>query len=61
MKKKSFIVHDLETNEEILISSAAFCFATTENGVTLVDIGDTNFEVKETIKEVQSLYEETEG
>lgn len=27
MKKKSFIVHDKKTGEEILIASTSFCYA----------------------------------
>lgn len=54
MKKKSFIVHDKETGEEILIASASFCYA-------VVNTEDREFEVAESIKVVQSLYEETEG
>lgn len=61
MKKKSFIVHDRETGEEILIASAEFCYAVVYNGVTTVNTADTAFAVTESIQVVQSLYEETEG
>ena len=61
MKKKSFIVHDKETGEEILIASASFCYAVVSNNTTLVSTNDQEFEVAESIKVVQSLYEETEG
>lgn len=61
MKKKSFIVHDKETGEEILIASALFCYAVVNNGDTVVNTEDREFEVAESIKVVQSLYEETEG
>lgn len=61
MKKKSFIVHDRETGEEILIASAAFCYAVVSNNTTLVSTNDQEFEVAESIQVVQSLYEETEG
>lgn len=60
MKKKSFIVHDSVTNEEILIAAGAFCYAFCNDGDTLVDVGDERLSVSETIKEIQSLYEETE-
>lgn len=61
MKKKSFIVHDRETGEEILIASAAFCCATVIGENTTV-ITETNmFAVTESIQVIQSLYEETEG
>lgn len=60
MKKKSFIVHDEETGEEILIASASFCYAVVSNGATLVSTNDQEFLVAESIKVVQSLYEETE-
>lgn len=61
MKKKSFIVHDKKTGEEILIASASFCYAVVNNGDTVVNTEDREFEVAESIKVVQSLYEETEG
>lgn len=61
MKKKSFIVHDKETGNEILIVSAAFCYAVVNEGDTEVNTGDTTFTVTESIQVVQSLYEETEG
>lgn len=61
MKKKSFIVHDRETGEEILIASATFCYAIVSNGITLVATDNQGFEVAESIQVVQSLYEETEG
>lgn len=61
MKKKSFIVHDKETGEEILIASTSFCYAVVSDDTTLVSTEDQEFEVAESIKVVQSLYEETEG
>lgn len=61
MKKKSFIVHDKETGNEILIASAAFCYAVLNEGVTEVNTEDTIFAVTESIQVVQSLYEETVG
>jgi hypothetical protein len=61
MKKKSFIVHDKKTGEEILIASTSFCYAVVSNDTTLVSTEDQEFEVAESIKVVQSLYEETEG
>lgn len=61
MKKKSFIVHDKETGEEILIASAAFLYAVVNDGDTIVNTEDREFEVTESIQVVQSLYEETEG
>lgn len=61
MKKKSFIVHDKETGEEILIASAAFCYAVVYKGITTVSTVDSTFTVTESIQVVQSLYEETEG
>lgn len=61
MKKKSFIVHDKETGEEILVASSSFCYAVVNNGTTSVNTMDREFEVTESIKVVQSLYEETEG
>lgn len=59
-KKKSFIVHDEDTNEEILIASTSFCYAIVEDGTTVININDMEFRVLETLQEVQSLYEETE-
>jgi hypothetical protein len=61
MKKKSFIVHDKKTGEEILIASTSFCYAVVSDDTTLVSTEDQEFEVAESIKVVQSLYEETEG
>lgn len=61
MKKKSFIVHDKKTGEEILIASTSFCYAVVSDDITLVSTEDQEFEVAESIKVVQSLYEETEG
>lgn len=61
MKKKSFIVHDKKTGEEILIASTSFCYAVVSDNTTLVSTEDQEFEVVESIKVVQSLYEETEG
>lgn len=61
MKKKSFIVHDKETGEEILITAAAFLYAVVVKGRTLVNTEDQEFTVTESIQVVQSLYEETEG
>lgn len=61
MKKKSFIVHDKKTGEEILIASTSFCYAVVSDDTTLVNTEDQEFEVVESIKVVQSLYEETEG
>ena len=61
MKKKSFIVHDKKTGEEILIASTSFCYAVVSDDTTLVSTEDREFEVAESIKVVQSLYEETEG
>lgn len=61
MKKKSFIVHDKKTGEEILIASTSFCYAVVSDDTTLVSTEDQEFEVVESIKVVQSLYEETEG
>lgn len=61
MKKKSFIVHDKKTGEEILIASTSFCYAVVSDDTTLVSTEDQDFEVAESIKVVQSLYEETEG
>lgn len=61
MKKKSFIVHDKKTGEEILIASTSFCYAVVSDDTTLVRTEDQEFEVAESIKVVQSLYEETEG
>lgn len=61
MKKKSFIVHEEATNEEVLIASATFCYAVVVDGVTQICVGDGFCSVRETIQEVQSLYEETEG
>lgn len=61
MKKKSFIVHDKETGEEILIASASFCYAVVNDDTTVVNTEEREFEVAESIKVVQSLYEETEG
>lgn len=61
MKKKSFIVHDKKTGEEILIASTSFCYAVVSDNTTLVSTEDQEFEVAESIKVVQSLYEETEG
>lgn len=61
MKKKSFIVHDKKTGEEILIASTSFCYAVVSDDTTLVNAEDQEFEVAESIKVVQSLYEETEG
>lgn len=61
MKKKSFIVHDKETGNEILIASAAFCYAVVNEGDTEVSTQDSVFTVTESIQVVQSLYEETEG
>lgn len=61
MKKKSFIVHDKKTGEEILIASTSFCYAVVSDDTTLVSTEDQEFEVTESIKVVQSLYEETEG
>lgn len=60
MKKKSFIVHDKETGEEILIASTAFCYAEVTKGDTQVNTIDRVFTVTESIQVVQSLYEETE-
>ena len=60
MKKKSFIVHDKKTGEEILIASTSFCYAVVSDNTTLVSTEDQEFEVAESIKVVQSLYEETE-
>ena len=61
MKKKNFIVHDKKTGEEILIASTSFCYAVVSDDTTLVSTEDQEFEVAESIKVVQSLYEETEG
>lgn len=61
MKKKSFIVHDKKTGEEILIASTSFCYAVVSDDTTLVSTEDQEFEVAESIKVVQSLYEETES
>lgn len=61
MKKKSFIVHDKKTGEEILIVSTSFCYAVVNDDTTVVNTEDQEFEVAESIKVVQSLYEETEG
>lgn len=61
MKKKSFIVHDKKTGEEILIASTSFCYAVVSDDTTLVSTEDEEFEVAESIKVVQSLYEETES
>lgn len=61
MKKKSFIVHDKETGEEILIASASFCYAVVSDDTTLISTDDEEFKVAESIKVVQSLYEETES
>lgn len=61
MKKKSFILHDKETGEEILIASDAFCYAEVINGDTEVNTTDKVFTVTESIQVVQSLYEKTEG
>lgn len=61
--KKSFILHERTTGEEILIASSTFCYATARMGIVTVCIGDGNitFEVTESIKVIHSLYEETEG
>ena len=40
MKKKSFIVHDKETGEEILIASASFCYAVVNDNTTVVNTED---------------------
>ena len=61
MKKKSFIVHDKKTGEEILIASTSFCYAVVNDDTIVVNTEDQEFEVAESIKVVQSLYEETEG
>lgn len=61
MKKKSFILHDKETGEEILIASDGFCYAEVCDGNTEVGASDRIFVVAESISVVQSLYEETEG
>lgn len=60
MKKKSFIVHDKETGEEILITSKVFLYAIVKEGDTLISAEDQEFKVAESIQVVQSLYEETE-
>lgn len=62
--KRSFILHLADGNEtELMIASDAFGYATCndykETVVVLID--SEEFIVIESLKEVQRLYEETEG
>lgn len=60
--KKSFILHAENDGTEILVPANAFCgaFKCDECENTVILIGENRIEVKESIHEVQDLYEKTE-
>lgn len=62
MKKKSFILHANSDGTEVLVPANAFCgaFKCVDCGNTVILMGEDRIEVKESIHEVQNLYEETE-
>ncbi len=60
--KKSFVLHEVETGDEILVLPDAFLYATKGySGDTVAVISDTEFAVRESIKEIQELLDETEA
>ena len=60
--KKSFILHANSDGTEVLVPAGAFCGAYKDDtdGITTILICDSKIAVRESIHEVQNLYEETE-
>ena len=60
--KKSFILHAENDEAEVLVPANAFrgAFKYNYRGNTVILMGEDRIEVKESIHEVQNLYEDTE-